>query len=137
MGITTDASPWGLGAVLHVDGIIVEALSCPLQELDLKRFHLNRGCASGQAVWEALAELVATRVWMHHWAGRPWNLAVRGDSKAALGAMGKLKSVRSQSLNAIARELSFDLATGTHRISVREHLPGKENDLADFLSRRF
>ena len=87
-------------------------------------------------MWEALAELVAARAWARVWAGRLWNFVVRGDSQAALGALGKLRSVRSPGINAIARELAHDLSRSPHRISVREHLPGKENELADFLSRR-
>ena len=83
-------------------------------------------------MWEALAELVAARAWAHVWAGRPWNIAVRGDSQAALGALGKLRSVRSPGINAIARELAHDLSRCPHRIRMREHLPGKENDLAVF-----
>ena len=45
--VCVDASPWGLGAVLHVDGVIVEVLSDALQEQDLKRFGLQ--------LWNALS----------------------------------------------------------------------------------
>ena len=112
-------------------------MASELSDADFQRFKLKRGDAAGQAVWEALAELVAARAWAHVWAGQPWNIAVRGDSQAALGALGKLRSVRSASINAIARELAHDLSRSPHRIRVRDHLPGKENVLADFLSRLF
>ena len=134
--ITTDASPWGLGATLHHRDHLVAVLSDPLTEDDCSRFKFKIGDAAGQATWEALAELVATRTWQDRWYGLPWNIAMRGDSKAALGALGKLRSVRSPAINAIAREMSLDLAGSPHKISVREHLPGKLNILADFLSRR-
>ena len=48
--ITTDASPWGLGAVLTVHGRIWAVLSDELQEDDLKRFQLVKGDCRGQTL---------------------------------------------------------------------------------------
>ena len=132
--ITTDASPWGLGATLHVQGQLWAVICDGLHEADLKRFELERGDCRGQSLWEALAELVAIRTWAPLWRLTRTQLRVRGDSQAALGALGKLR-FPSPHINAIARELAIDLAESSFELAVHQHIPGKSNVLPDFLSR--
>jgi hypothetical protein len=132
--ITTDASPWGFGATLHLQGVLVAALTDELQEDDLARFNLQKGDCRGQSLWEAMAELIAARTWKDWWLGQPWSLCLRGDSTAALGALGKLSSP-SQQMNAVCREMALDLAEGAYRVTVLEHVEGKLNLLPDCLSR--
>ena len=61
-------------------------------------------------------------------------LKVRGDSRAALGAIGKMRSP-SPSINAVVRELALDLSNSTYQIAVLEHVAGVDNKVPDFLSR--
>ena len=85
-------------------------------------------------MWEALAELVALRTWSRLWENRRCLLKVRGDSMAALGALGRMRS-KSPAVNAVARELALDLALAPYQIGIHEHVAGKDNVLPDFLSR--
>ena len=109
-------------------------LSDPISDDDEVRFILKRGDCRGQALWEALAELVALRTWSPLWQGKRTLLRVRGDSRAALGALGRLRSA-SPRINAVARELAIDIAEARYELAVHEHVAGKLNVLPDFLSR--
>ena len=61
--IFTDASPWGGSGYFAGDGTPVSYWHDEWTEADLKKFRLKSGDCRGQAVWEALALLVAPRVW--------------------------------------------------------------------------
>ena len=61
---------------------------------------------------------------------------IRSDSLGALRAFMKLAS-KSPMLNAIARELSLDLAEGDYHIELLSHIPGVANTLADAASRLY
>eukprot|EP00972_Heterocapsa_arctica_P046271 6826428-Heterocapsa_arctica.AAC.1 len=111
--IYADASPWGFGAFLTIDGIPTEYLAGAWDEADCERLGLSIGDCRGQAVWEALALLVCLRAWAEHWQLRQAVIRVKSDSKAALGALEKERS-RSPMINAIARELALDRAMAVH-----------------------
>ena len=78
--------------------------------------------------------LIAVRTWLPWWKNQRLAVALRSDSKAALGATQKLRSP-SPSVNAVARELCLDLAEGKYDIDVLRHIPGKLDTWADALSR--
>ena len=83
--------------------------------------------------------LVALRVFatMAGWAATgsgAVHLAVKSDSKAALGAAIAVSSP-SESLNAVGREIAFDAAVGDYQVMVFEHVPGVANKVPDWLSR--
>ena len=60
--ITTDASPWGLGAVLEIDDKIVSFFADNVQDTDRTVLSLSdTGQSKDQQVLEALALLVALR----------------------------------------------------------------------------
>ena len=61
-------------------------------------------------------------------------LAVKSDSKAALGAAIALASP-SEPLNAIGREIAFDAAMGDYHVHLFEHVPGVANKVPDWFSR--
>ena len=61
-------------------------------------------------------------------------LAVKSDSKAALGAAISLSSP-SEAMNAIGREMAFDAATGDYQVTLFDHVPGVANKVPDCLSR--
>ena len=124
-----DASPWGLGGVLFWQGWPVAWFAEPITAEDIERFSLVIGSPKGQAVLEALAALVAVRLWMPMWKDDRLTMRLRSDSMAALGAMEKERSSDPR-VNAIIREMSLDMAEGKYKVDVLEHLPGRANVLA-------
>ena len=130
-----DASPWGGGAFLSVDGVPREYWYDAWTELDCKRFGVDIGCCKGQAIWEALALLISIRIWTRWWWDREFAIVAKSDSKAALGAFEKARS-KSPHINAIAREFAYDVALATYDPQfIFEHVRGKNNEWADALSR--
>ena len=54
LAMTLDASPWGLGGVLQLNGRLISWFASPLTRHD-ERIHKRRiGFAKGQQVWECL-----------------------------------------------------------------------------------
>ena len=133
--ITTDASPYGLGAVLCIDGTIASYLSTPLTQLDREVLGLGRTASSrDQQAAEALAILVALREWAPRWNNQRVSLSLRTDNVAALTTLVKLQP-HSNSLGIIARELPLDIANSTFSPDEAVHIPGLANRAADYLSR--
>ena len=132
--ITCDASPWGYGAVLNLDGRPVEYIATPISEDDIQRLHVVVGDPKYQAFLETMSILIAMRTWLTKWAGQQLFVHVRSDAAAALGAIHKLKS-KCPSINALVREIALDVAEGLYEVNLAEHLPGHENIWADSLSR--
>ena len=135
--VVTDASPWGLGAVMYYGGKPLAYVSDTITKEDEKRFATRAGRCSDQALWECLAILVGVIAFTPLVGGGggqpPRELRVRTDSAAAEGALRKLRSPDGR-VNAVARELALWQAVGQLRISY-EHLPGADNGCADALSR--
>ena len=128
--MTCDASPWGLGAVLHCDGRAVSWLAVQLLPEDGERLGVTVGASEGISVLEALAILIACRTW-----GSPdCSLEVRSDSAVALAAAHRLKSKSSRVLR-IVLEASLDLAHERYAVCSTAHIPGVTNVEADALSR--
>ena len=113
-------------------GYFSEALS----EDDLLQFGFQRGCNKGQQTWEALAALVALRLWRPLWKDRRIQLAVRTDNMTVASMVGRLKA-GSPGLRLIAAEMALDLAASCYMPSVVEHTPGIQHVIADALSRTF
>ena len=57
--IGTDASPWGLGGWIAIDGKITEYFSLQITQQVVAKFGHEIGPAYGQQSWECLAILVA------------------------------------------------------------------------------
>eukprot|EP00435_Cladocopium_sp_Y103_P068903 s1426_g32.t1 len=62
--ITTDASAWGVGGVLRVNGRPLECFSSPIPKAALERFKAEIGKSKYNTVWEGLALLIAFRLWL-------------------------------------------------------------------------
>eukprot|EP00969_Alexandrium_andersonii_P180102 7960291-Alexandrium_andersonii.AAC.1 len=58
-----DASLWGMGAALSNPRGPVEYFGAPLTRPDLDRFQARAGDPACNTLWEALAILIALRVW--------------------------------------------------------------------------
>ena len=129
--IATDACPWGYAGVKFERHHPVAWFATPLTTDDLRRFHASRGESRHNTTWEALALLVAIRLWL---PGTTVTARVRSDSLSALRSMVKLAS-KSADLNLIARELALDSVHGLYTIGMATHIPGVSNILPDDLSR--
>ena len=133
--ITTDASPWGLGAVLEIDNQIVSCIADQIHDTDRKVLSLSdTGEARDQQVLEALALLVALREWASHWTNRRVQLSVRSDNMAALAMVCRMQP-HSEQMGIVAREMALDICQSSISPDECSHIPGLANKAADALSR--
>ena len=123
----------GHGAVLLVDGVRVAWMADAWTWFDYEVLETDAG-PEGQALFEALALLIAMRVWVPMWCEIPTTIVVQSDSLAALGSAAKLGSSIPQ-MNLIVRELALEMAEGTFEVVLYGHVPGHLNVEADALSR--
>jgi hypothetical protein len=94
-----------------------------------------RGEAAYNTTWEALAVLVAMRLWREAIDTR-LSVEVRSDSLAALGAIAKRTAAPTATgLGLVVAELALDEAELDTGIDVLTHIPGISNTWADALSR--
>ena len=128
--ITCDASPWGFGAVLYVEGRAVSWIAEPLNSDDERRFRAVIGESSYISTWEALSMLVALRTW----AAQNSPVELRTDSACAIASLTSLRS-KSSSVLKVALELALDLAEDKFEVLEVLHIPGVTNTEADALSR--
>jgi hypothetical protein len=131
--IGTDASPWGLGGWLSIDGTITHYFACPISAEDQSIYSMPSGCAEGQQLWECLAVLVAIDVWSTQWQQDRIVLKVRGDNIGALTLLLKMRPA-TPSLAIVARELALKLIELSFPPDA-VHTPGVAHVIADKLSR--
>ena len=138
VAIGTDASPWGLGGWLSVDGEIVEYFTSPISEEDVAKFGYGIGDAAGQQLWEALAILVAVDLWASYWNQQRVVLKVKGDNVSALVMLIKMRPKTgadgTPKRAIIARELALRLVNLSFPPDA-EQTPGVSHKFADMLSR--
>ena len=134
--ITWDASPWGMGAFLTIDGRVAEHFAIEISKDDQNILQMQSGGCEGQQLWECLSGLIAMRLWASHWRQRRVHLYLRGDNISSLVLFSTLKT-HSKQLGIIAREFALDLGTACFKPEVVQHLPGIANIVADSLSRKF
>ena len=133
MRISIDASPWGIGGILydkdwHPTAYFYEKTSAA----DISRFGIVPGKSEHMPVLEALALLVAVRLWAPRAVGFTYH--VRTDNLGSTFVLEKLRSA-NQSLNKIAAELALDMAEQLYKPMRITHIPGVTNSLPDLLSR--
>jgi hypothetical protein len=133
--IGTDASPWGMGGWLSVDGAITHFFACAVTSQDEAIYGHAIGSSSGQQVWECLAVLIGVCIWCDQWKHERINLKVRGDNVGALTLLIKLRpSSAAQAI--VARELALHLIEVSFPPEA-VHTPGVSHIIADRLSRVF
>ena len=59
-----DASPWGLGGVIYVDGYPTGFFAQDIQPEDIPKFGIEIGNCACQAILENLAMLIGIRMWL-------------------------------------------------------------------------
>ena len=131
--IATDASPWGFGGVLVRGTEIVSWFADTPSPQDLVTLQSEIGDPAYNTVWEALAILVAVRLWRQP-SHLGISLELKSDSMASLQILFKLSST-SDALNLIARELALDTAELSAPLELFTHIPGVSNIIPDHLSR--
>lgn len=107
VGIGTDASPWGLGGWLSIDGIITEYFASQLTQADSEKFNIPLADACGQQVWEALAMLAAIDIWSDTWKRQRIVLKVTGDNVTAVTLVTKIRP-QAPSLQSLPENLPSD-----------------------------
>jgi len=128
--IQVDASPWGGGAALVIDGAFVEHAAITWSSVTAARFKVALGSPKGQTTWEYLVILLALELWADRF--RSTGIAVMGDNLAALNGAISLKG-RSE-LSRITREMAWRKVRRGWRYACG-HLPAECNEVADALSR--
>ena len=131
--IITDACPWGLGGILYRKSVPVRWFSAPLSKDLLDKFGAQKGDPGMNTAWEAMALLVALRLWLPK-LPRQLTTRIKSDNVGALRMLLNLTSP-SGPLSIIAREVALDMAGDNYQISELEHVPGITNVAADALSR--
>ena len=134
--VCLDASPWGLGGVLTIDGVHKAWFACPLSPEECHLLGIEQGSCTCQQIVESLAALVALRAWHQQWCNSRSVLKVRSDSVAALTITLRLKT-KGRGTGIIAREMALDIALSCYSPHVAEHVPGTSNVLCDVLSRKY
>eukprot|EP00435_Cladocopium_sp_Y103_P040858 s554_g11.t1 len=131
--IITDACPWGMGGVLYHNKTPKRWFSSPLPPEVLEKFGATAGDPGFNTAWEALALLVALRLWLTQ-CPRTLAVRVKSDNVGALRMLLKLTS-QSGSMAVIAREIALDIAAKNYQLNELHHVPGVTNVVADALSR--
>ena len=128
------ASPEGLGGILLINHKAIEAFSSPVDQHDEEHLRVTKGSSSSQGTLEALAVLVALRIWGPRFHKHRVRLVVQSDSIVTLALTQKL-SASFPSLNFLGAEISLALEqVGVDGMDPL-HIPGAANVEADFLSR--
>ena len=127
-----DASPFGLGGVLCINGCPVTYFTSPLDEHDERIHSQTIGDSAGQQAWECLAVLVSLRAWSSTWISQRARITIKGDNISALAMASRMKLGPTASL--IGKELSLLYYEAQFEPEVI-HIPGITHVLADSLSR--
>ena len=132
--LVTDASTWGLGGVLLLNGNPVEYFSCAIPYEFIRRTKAEPGLPKHMALWESLALLLAARLWLPKF---PLGSVVRvkADNLSALYLLLKGKA-RSPDMAIVAREIALDQALGVYEFTLLQHFNTKMNRISDPLSRQ-
>ena len=135
--IVTDASPWGVGGFVALGNTIISYFAEGLDQQDADLANAELGSPDGQQVWEALALLIALRLWQRYWMRTGVELRVKSDSVSALTLLIKLRAKpRATGLASIARELALEFSRCSYRPRWHEHVPGVANVDDSSLARR-
>ena len=105
--IVTDASPYGLGALLLINGRVTRAMSSKITKEDAEQLGFAEvyGTSSSQGIVETFAVLVAMKLWTPELKSCRVTLQVEADSMVAL-AMTKRMAHSSATLNYLGAEMA-------------------------------
>ena len=129
--MTLDASPWGLGGVLEISGVLRAYFASRLTMTDTRILKAKVGDSKSHQTFELLCILVALRAWLHQWRLHRVLVRIRSDNLAALVGAARLKG----KAGLILREISYVYTEASFEPALCEHIPGVCNVIADALSR--
>ena len=127
-----DASPWGGGAILMVDGKVLQYWWCVWKPRDAAHLDVRPALPAHQTFWEALSLLISMITWQEYFRDNNVVLII-GDNVPSLQNSLDLKGKRS--LMAISREIAWRRARFAWAYDVG-HLPSEHNIAPDCLSRQ-
>jgi hypothetical protein len=130
--VRTDASPFGMGAILFYHGAPKAWIAEEWAPEDYGLLQAQRGDPAWQAEWELLAVLIAVDAWLPHLHSQAMCL-LQTDATAALHDAARM-SGRTPAMNALAAELALRFESAQVHI-MPEHLNGTLNFQCDALSR--
>ena len=135
--IVTDASPYGLGALLLINGRVTRAMSSKITKEDAEQLGFSEvyGTSSSQGIVETFAVLVAMKLWTPELKSCRVTLQVEADSMVAL-AMTKRMARSSTTLNYLGAEMAVQCELAHIERLQGVHVPGAANVEADYLSRQ-
>ena len=123
--VAFDASPWGLGAVLYLDGVPVAWIANALDEHDCRRYNMNLGDCKGQQIWKFLSVPAALRAWFTYWSQSRFTMGFRGDNVTALTMVMKFKG-SGAGVKSLARETAMLLTHAPYAPVVYDHPRNRE-----------
>ena len=132
--IVVDASPWGIGGIILVEGVARSYFADGISGDDVKKLGVVVGDPTYQQVSEALAMLVALRLWTGEWKLARTTLAIKSDSITTLTLVMFCRA-RGVTVGLLSREIALDIAESAYRPLLAEHIAGGANITADALSR--
>eukprot|EP00435_Cladocopium_sp_Y103_P075331 s22_g56.t1 len=135
VSINTDASPEGLGAVLIINGQVIDVVASKVTAQDATDLNFELGASSSQGIVEGLALLVALKHWGTKLAGMTVDLTVQSDSVTALATMIQKRSAASPALNFLGAIMGIWMELFRVEDVQLQHIPGIANKVADWLSR--
>ena len=136
MLVIFDASPWGIGSYLVINGVISNYMLSKLTKHDESVLRITIGDPRAQQIVELLSLLVSLVIWAPILEHSKCQLRLRGDNVSALTAAVKLKAA-SGMMRFLARELAFTFSRFSFEPDIVQHVPGIANITADALSRCF
>ncbi len=116
------------------NGKVLEYFADTVHPEDTEFLGVCVGSCRSQSILEALAVLVALKIWREQLGGNNVSITLRADNMAALALSRKLSS-SSPVLNFIGAELSLLLETMEVDELAPGHIYGATNSVADALSR--
>ena len=116
-----DACPWGLGAVLLINKRQNQFFTSAISAFDEVRYQYRIGDSRGQQAWEALAVLVALRLWRPFWVSTKITLALQGDNVPAPTLALKIKAT-SGAMKSIAREVALEFSESAIMPMISQHI---------------
>ena len=131
----TDASPHGMGGILVYGCVVIGHFIAAIADHDRKVLEVADD-EKGQQRWEALAILIAMRLWRTFSMDVRVALTIQSGDASALTFVDDLRA-KGGGLRTIACELALGLAESSFDPGLAVHAPGVRNGVADALSRYY